>query len=560
MENGGSSPPHWQLPVTVTRHGRASSSSAFLNSSLAIILIPSLAMLLIFIAIPSFTTTIFTFHSTNPQSAISKSVPMKSSGGSWGTINVVLVVFAILCGIFSRRNQDQSISSSREWNQNQEILRNNNSTVQLHQLFDGPVEEKTHTQPVATGVFWLGRRGDMGSYADSRQHDRWKTAATNERLRLFDGFDLNRLYPLPSSDYVHRRKLGAETDGGEGCAVKDIPVETLLIRSEQHLPPPPPPPPHEIRIERKRAYEDRYSWEERVAETAAPNPPAAPSPEAAAQEMDMASGQEEKSRRKERKKSNATKEIASALASLYSKRNKKRNQKIKHEAASVEPFPPHLVTPPTPPPPPSPPSVFHRLLKTESKSKKIHSLSPPPSPPRPQPLQRPPESLTPSSKQRNQINCKRSSQSPPPSSPISGKASRLRAPIEAGNSPSTTTSTASDLYERDEDVLSGCQPPLFPVVPAPPPSAFRQPETKDFSRCGFVSVREAHSSPELEDVDVDASDEINGGDGNGPWSGCCPSPDVNVKADTFIARHHDGWRLEKLNSWREPTWAHEDAD
>lgn len=31
----------------------------------------------------------------------------------------------------------------------------------------------------------------------------------------------------------------------------------------------------------------------------------------------------------------------------------------------------------------------------------------------------------------------------------------------------------------------------------------------------------------------------------------CPSPDVNAKADTFIARHHHGWKLEKLNSWRE---------
>ena len=31
----------------------------------------------------------------------------------------------------------------------------------------------------------------------------------------------------------------------------------------------------------------------------------------------------------------------------------------------------------------------------------------------------------------------------------------------------------------------------------------------------------------------------------------CPSPDVDIKADSFIARLHDGWRLEKLNSMRE---------
>ena len=31
----------------------------------------------------------------------------------------------------------------------------------------------------------------------------------------------------------------------------------------------------------------------------------------------------------------------------------------------------------------------------------------------------------------------------------------------------------------------------------------------------------------------------------------CPILDVNIKADSFIARLHDGWRLEKLNSMRE---------
>ena len=31
----------------------------------------------------------------------------------------------------------------------------------------------------------------------------------------------------------------------------------------------------------------------------------------------------------------------------------------------------------------------------------------------------------------------------------------------------------------------------------------------------------------------------------------CPSPDVNIKADSFIARLHDVWRLEKVNSMRE---------
>ena len=31
----------------------------------------------------------------------------------------------------------------------------------------------------------------------------------------------------------------------------------------------------------------------------------------------------------------------------------------------------------------------------------------------------------------------------------------------------------------------------------------------------------------------------------------CPSPDVDIKADSFIARLHYGWRLEKLIYMRE---------
>ena len=35
------------------------------------------------------------------------------------------------------------------------------------------------------------------------------------------------------------------------------------------------------------------------------------------------------------------------------------------------------------------------------------------------------------------------------------------------------------------------------------------------------------------------------------WSVFYPSPNVNIDVDSFIARLHDGWRLEKVNSMRE---------
>lgn len=92
-------------------------------------------------------------------------------------------------------------------------------------------------------------------------------------------------------------------------------------------------------------------------------------------------------------------------------------------------------------------------------------------------------------------------------------------------------------------------------------------------RGDFVKIQSAQSSrcgsPELEDVDatpgkeeesesksqseshirVNVMDGRDGG-GGGP-SVFCPSPDVNTKADNFIARLRDEWRLEKMNSMRE---------
>lgn len=76
------------------------------------------------------------------------------------------------------------------------------------------------------------------------------------------------------------------------------------------------------------------------------------------------------------------------------------------------------------------------------------------------------------------------------------------------------------------------------------------------ARGDFVRIRSAHSSrcssPELEDVDVmsvKSSEAMDGADSIGQ-SVFCPSPDVNLKADNFIARLKDEWRLEKMNSMK----------
>ena len=90
------------------------------------------------------------------------------------------------------------------------------------------------------------------------------------------------------------------------------------------------------------------------------------------------------------------------------------------------------------------------------------------------------------------------------------------------------------------------------------------PEMRFFLQGDYVRIRSAQSSrcgsPELDDSDSSSTkgesgtvNAMDGGDGTGRAGGTvsCPSPDVNLKADTFIARLYDGWRLEKINSLKE---------
>ncbi|XP_057505499.1 formin-like protein 18 [Actinidia eriantha] len=177
------------------------------------------------------------------------------------------------------------------------------------------------------------------------------------------------------------------------------------------------------------------------------------------------------------------------------------------------------VSTPPPPPPPPPLSLFNNIFKTGSRSKHFHSVTTPPRPPPPAPD---------SSLRRNRTTTGR-----PP-----------------------LPSKASSYYGRDENVNSGAQSPLIPIPPPPPP--FSMPAAKFDAREDFVRIRSAHSSrcssPDLEGVDLSSSkdsSDLNGGDQVDLGPVTCPSPDVNTKADSFIARLKDEWRLEKMNSMRE---------
>lgn len=609
MEHDGDSPPYWtQPPTSPFRQRRRQPPSPIINPVVLILLVPILAIIVIFFLVPPFLS--HTTHFLRPGS-VKK---------SWDSLNILLVVFAILCGVFARRNDDVSAADSA--GVERDVPRVSAVEYSGRKVYDsGP-----------TGVPETGNsrlRRSSSSYPDLRQVQGWETG--ENRYRFFDDFEVN-LYRSAAAEYDRHRQRRSEVEREE-TGIKVIPVDTVEIRSSPlppaspSPPPPPPPPPPRTRLKRRRSLHsvprkekvEKQSNEraEEFVESRAPAPPPTPPappppppPPPSTVTMPIPIRSEENIRKLHRKKSGATKEIATAIASLYNQTKRKKRTKTKsiYESASDDsppsssPIPPQ--TPPPPPPPPPPPSkVFQNLFKKSSKSKRVHSVSsmavpsppppPPPPPPKsifnnlfktgsiskrfsqssstppPPPPPPPPSSILNSilktgnnkSRRFKSVSSTSTSSPPPPPPPppsLQALSSRktssepLHRPSSAARKPPISSRTTRNYY--DENLNSGAQSPLIPKPPPLPP--FRMPENKFVARGDFVRIRSNHSSrcssPEIEDVDVMSvkSEQTDGEDAIGAPV-YCPSPDVNSKADKFIARLRDEWRLEKMNSLRE---------
>ncbi|KAJ8432520.1 hypothetical protein Cgig2_030312 [Carnegiea gigantea] len=574
-------PPFWQPPATIT--WRSVRRRPVLHSSLVIIIVPSLSLLfIVFILLPSITPKII----PKPNSPLnSKAVSDKRS---WDSVNIVLVVFAILCGVFARQNDDAPTPDNQAERVNggggavlqgggKSERRSGSSAPQC----GGYAEQRIYS-PTSTPVTGISRlRRTVSEMPPAQQQYAWD--AGNDRLRFFDDFEITKFYQSnhhphhhyqfvfpemtriePENNRVEPNDNRAEPDGECG-SVKGIPVDTFVLETRGELPspsitpppsprssaphappptpPPPPPPPPSLSSQRtfhtsrrraaphspppenrsrpRRTFQSTHR-EERP--NHGPPPPPPPPPPPAPTPPLTQGGWGEKKKRSSRKRMNATKEIATAIASFYNHRKRKRKQKQKSNSncedhtsppSMVERKPPPA---PPPPPPPPPPSVFHSLFRkgsnNKSKSKKVHSLSstmpaPPPPPPR---------------------------------------------PPHSGRKPPLPPRVIIDLFDREESLpKSGNQSPLTPIPPPPPPRLPRM-RHGGYDRVQWEEVPEAERE-ELRSGEMDGGDEETETESVSVSSAttvpACPSPDVNAKADTFIARLHHGWKLEKLNSWRE---------
>ncbi|CAN6699221.1 unnamed protein product [Malus baccata var. baccata] len=563
------------------------SPSPLLSSPLLIILFPIIISIILFYAITQFLS--LTSQLLRPTISVKK---------SWDSLNVFLVIFAILCGVFAKLNNDTSSSEEdripdTNFPHPSDNIRTNRANISesesaaslLPQQWFGYSDSRTPE----SGGDRLKR--SSSSYPDLRplgQDSVWETRDHNKsQFPFFDDFEIGDGHRVPPVSHQRRPKEYSDV-------IKEIPVDTFVLHSSPPLPskpstPPPPPPPPPRNQKPRRTYQTvgrRDQKTEKVVNKnvineaeelekvrTPPQTPPPPPPRPAAPPSPIRIRSEPK-----RRKSNVKKEIAMVWASVLSNQRKRKKQhKVTgtrniYETAASPPeheqqdreaeyfFTRQPPSPPPPPPPPPPPhSVFHNLFKKGmSKTKKVHSVLTPPTPPPPPPQ--------PALRKHKSWNTSFPLAPPTPPKQPPPATSQPRHSASSGRPPLPTKANS---YLYDGNVNSGCRSPLIPAAPPPPPP-FKMPELKFFVRGDFVKIQSAQSSrcgsPELEDVDdVDASprkeedmksksevqSKVNAMDGGGGSSVFCPSPDVNTKADNFIARLKDEWRLEKMNSMRQ---------
>uniref|UniRef100_A0A9I9D9V9 Uncharacterized protein n=1 Tax=Cucumis melo TaxID=3656 RepID=A0A9I9D9V9_CUCME len=334
MEPNSDPPPFWS-PSPPIRRPR-SYSPPFISLPLLIILLPTLALILLFFAIrPLLSLTNQVYKPTSVKK-------------SWDSFNVFLVLVAIICGIFARRNDDVPTTAdadSRGSDQRTVVDTGGvkvNGDSELSQEWFG-FSERRFSDPMGRAPVTTRLRRNS-SYPDLRQESLWENG----------------------NDGNEREESPAE--------IKVIPVDSFVansspapekIKSQSPNPPPPPPPPLPVTQRKpRRTYQNIQKKEEipeNKAEFTPPPPPPLP-PRAVIPPSPVRVRLEEKFGKSVRKKTNVKKEIAMALASLKNKRV-------------------HSESPPPPPPPPPPAPLSSRSTK-----RKIQ-IPLPPSPPPPPPSQ-----------------------------------------------------------------------------------------------------------------------------------------------------------------------------
>ncbi|XP_051135713.1 uncharacterized protein LOC127254577 [Andrographis paniculata] len=536
--------PFW-LQSTADHRRRRGVSSFFLSSGLVVFLLLVMAAAFLAFVLPS--TLSFSAQIFRPNS-VKK---------SWDSLNVVLVLVAVVFGFLSR-NKNEERYGYYDGFQNQEI-RGKESETQKSSSGKWEFDRTDGGQSLnlSNSREWFGfsdsferknsflRRNSI-SYPDLRESssvDLWDYGG-DYRRRFYDDYyaDPGR---VTDSGRVHRRHRSLEEVEIQSRSppppppppTKTIIVDTLVTKSNEaeNIPPPPTAAPvaepsdekpkgkgRKERSKRKPS-KDLEQMRSTMVSTPPPSPPPPPP-------------QQQKSSKSDRKRGGATGSATKEfLNSLYHKKKKKQRQKsvdnldsLLHEAPPPLSF--HLSPPTAQSPSPSSSSspsqsVLQNLFSSKKQKRKRTikvTLAPHPKP-------NPNSQIGQSSTQN-------------PQKPI-----KLRT------------------FEKLEETSnSGGESPLNripPPPPPPPPGFFKTPAWKFVVQGDYVRVNSTASSrsgsPDTEDLDSDFTPSAAFGGNTTPFHPSplfCASPDVNTKAESFITSFRAKLKLEKIHSMnkREP--------
>ncbi|KAE8731394.1 hypothetical protein F3Y22_tig00002840pilonHSYRG01219 [Hibiscus syriacus] len=474
MEITGVPPPSWQQ--STTRRRQPPSPISFTPSIL--ILLPITALLVSLSAVPHFLSTVT--HILRPVGAKK----------NWDSLNVVLVSFAILCGVFARRNDDKYINRNDDDNNN-----NNNNEI----------DRPSHI----VSQQWFEYSERLMSAPDTRVTTLKRSSRSYPNLRQ----DVSK---NDNEDRTCRSDF-------EECEINIIPVNTFVSPPLSAPSPPPASRPKPSRTYQNDGGEnvmDKKDQADRFKQIKSSQPVILPLPPPLFEMGNIAKlpalNQSNLSKRwRENVMDKKIKLIDSSKSSLHSpKRKKLKDHNHQQESPCIR----HT----------SHPLIillyllhhhrgfhlrsFKNTISSESAAKSTFSISTrlskqnteiPPPPTLPQ-------VLVSTKRLSNQNN-----QTPPP------EPSRRRATTDSLMPPSTKNVNTN--YCEEKMSIGG----QFPLIPMPPPLPFKM--------------------PEFENTDIDVSS----GKDDVVTDSMMDDPDVNAKAETFIARLKDGWKLEKINSMKD---------
>ncbi|MFS7974547.1 hypothetical protein Hanom_Chr09g00870061 [Helianthus anomalus] len=407
---------------------------------------------------------------------------------SWDSINLILVLIALLFGFLSRTiNNDENEKSNSGYDR-----------IDTEVSAGDPIMYDFQQQDTSSSI-GLRRQRTSISYPDLRElSPPWNHRGAADPWRFSDDTHFNYYNVLDTNRNSFRQRNRRENNLHTPSPEIITPGEKMYFPPPQ--PPSQPPPANTVKHKTKRGKilsPETESSEKRRARSSEPKRILSPVIDPYPDPKLLQPGSPLTERNKE-VDGNVSKEF---FSSFYHKKKKKRQRD-----RSVD----NLKT-----------LLHHSQLLPVEKFISV-TLPPPPPPPPPPPLPQPP------------------------------RATITRVAPFVTDKPRTMTTGFN--FNGVDDSSSGGESPMKNIPPPPPLPPFKMPDWKfavegDFVRLqGMLSDRsvspdgdEARSP--LSDVDTVATLTVPATE----MAVFCPSPDVDTKADSFIARFRAGLKLERMS-------------